>query len=116
MSPNVQAKVAFAVLIATLMALYAHGAKIVVSCPAYNVVLQEAFPNAEVILLTKGVPDPHGYQLAEQDVQLLKSLGPGDVVIFSDHAPFEKDVAKLVQQGEIKAKYIELAKLLTYLT
>lgn len=100
----------------TLMALCVQGVKIVVTFPAYDVVLKEAFPNADVILLTKGVLDPHEYQLTVQDVQLLESLGPGDVVISSAHAPFELRIAQLIEQGRVKAKYINLTSLQTYLT
>jgi len=99
-----------------LLAVAVHGAKIVVSFPAYNVVLREAFPQAEVILLTKGAADPHEYQLTPQDVELLKSLGPSDVIVNSMHAPFELKIAEMVKRGEIKAKMIDITQLYTYLT
>jgi len=102
--------------LAALLAVTVHGVKIVVSFPAYNVVLKEAFPQAEVILLTKGAADPHEYQLTPQDVELLKSLGPGDVIVSSMHAPFEVKIADMVKRGEIKAKMIDVTKLYMYLT
>jgi len=102
--------------LAALLAVAVHGAKIVVSFPAYNVVLKEAFPQAEVILLTKGAADPHEYQLTPQDVEFLKSLGPGDVIVSSMHAPFELKIADMVKRGEIKAKMIDITQLYTYLT
>jgi len=80
------------------------------------VVLKEAFPQADVIPLTKGAADPHEYQLTPQDVELLKSLGPGDVIVNSMHAPFELKIAEMVKRGEIKAKMIDLTKLYTFLT
>jgi len=102
--------------LAVLLAVAVHGAKIVVSFPAYNVVLKEAFPQADVILLTKGAADPHEYQLTPQDVEFLKSLGPSDVIVSSMHAPFELKIADMVKRGEIKAKMIDITQLYTYLT
>jgi len=102
--------------LAVLLAVAVHGVKIVVSFPAYNVVLREAFPQADVILLTKSAADPHEYQLTPQDLELLKSLGPGDVIVNSMHAPFELKIADMVKRGEIKAKMIDITQLYTYLT
>jgi len=102
--------------LAALLAVTVHGVKIVVSFPAYNVVLKEAFPQADVILLTKGAADPHEYQLTPQDVELLKSLGPSDVIVSSMHAPFELKIADMVKRDEIKAKMIDITQLYTYLT
>jgi len=102
--------------LAALLAVAVHGVKIVVSFPAYNVVLKEAFPQAEVILLTKGAADPHEYQLTPQDLEFLKSLGPGDVIVSPMHAPFELKIAEMVKRGEIKAKMIDITKLYTFLT
>jgi len=99
-----------------LLAVAVHGAKIVVTFPAYNVVLKEAFPQADVILLTKGAVDPHEYQLTPQDLEFLKSLGPSDVIVNSMHAPFELKIADMVKSGEIKAKMIDITKFYTYLT
>jgi len=101
--------------LAALLAVAVHGAKIVVSFPAYNVVLKEAFPQAEVILLTRGAADPHEYQLTPQDLEFLRSLGPSDVIVNSMHAPFELKIAEMVKRGEIKAKMIDLTKLYMFL-
>ena len=99
-----------------LLAVFASAQKIVVSFPAYNIILKEAFPNADVILLTKGVSDPHEYQLTPQDLQMLKALTERDVIISSMHAPFELKIAEMVKSGEIKAKLIDLTKVQWYLT
>jgi len=99
-----------------LLAVFASAQKIVVSFPAYNIVLKEAFPNADVILLTKGVSDPHEYQLTPQDLQILKALTERDVIISSMHAPFELKIAEMVKNGEIKARFIDLTKIQWYLT
>jgi zinc/manganese transport system substrate-binding protein len=99
-----------------LLAVFASAQKIVVSFPVYNIVLKEAFPNADVILLTKGVSDPHEYQLTPQDLQMLKALTERDVIISSMHAPFELKIAEMVKNGEIKAKLIDLTKIQWYLT
>jgi zinc/manganese transport system substrate-binding protein len=99
-----------------LLAVFASAQKIVVSFPAYNIVLKEAFPNADVILLTKGVSDPHEYQLTPQDLQMLKALTERDVIISSMHAPFELKIAEMAKNGEIKAKLIDLTKIQWYLT
>jgi ABC-type metal ion transport system, periplasmic component/surface adhesin len=99
-----------------LLAVFASAQKIVVSFPAYNIVLKEAFPNADVILLTKGVSDPHEYQLTPQDLQMLKALTQRDVIISSMHAPFELKIAEMVKNGEIKAKLLDLTKIQWYLT
>lgn len=112
----VQARALASLLIISLLALYAQGAKIVVTFPAYNVVLKEAFPNADVILITKGATDPHEYQLTPEDRELLTRLESNDVIVSSAHAPFELRIEELVKQGEIKAKYIDLTKIQTYLT
>ncbi|ACB40803.1 ABC transporter substrate-binding protein [Pyrobaculum neutrophilum] len=90
--------------------------KIVVSFPAYNVVLSEAFPNADVVLITKGASDPHEYQLTAEDLQMLSSLTPRDVVVLSMHAPFEQKIAEMARDGQIKAKVIDLTKIQQYLT
>jgi zinc/manganese transport system substrate-binding protein len=99
-----------------LLAVFASAQKIVVSFPVYNIVLKEAFPNADVILLTKGVSDPHEYQLTPQDLRMLKALTERDVIISSMHAPFELKIAEMVKSGEIKAKLLDLTKLQWYLT
>jgi zinc/manganese transport system substrate-binding protein len=99
-----------------LLAVFASAQKIVVSFPAYDIVLKEAFPNADVILLTKGVSDPHEYQLTPQDLQMLKALTERDVIISSMHAPFELKIAEMAKSGEIKAKLIYLTKIQWYLT
>jgi zinc/manganese transport system substrate-binding protein len=99
-----------------LLAVFASAQKIVVSFPAYNIVLKEAFPNADVILLTKGISDPHEYQLTLQDLQVLKTLTERDVIVSSMHAPFELKIAEMVKNGEIKAKLIDLTKIQWYLT
>ena len=99
-----------------LLTVFASAQKIVVSFPAYDIVLKEAFPNADVILLTKGVSDPHMYQLTPQDLQMIKALTERDVIISSMHAPFELRIAEMVKNGEIKAKLIDLTKIQWYLT
>jgi zinc/manganese transport system substrate-binding protein len=99
-----------------LLAVFASAQKIVVTFPAYDIVLKEAFPNADVILLTKGVSDPHMYQLTPQDLQMLKALTERDVIISSMHVPFELRIAEMVKNGEIKAKFIDLTKIQWYLT
>jgi zinc/manganese transport system substrate-binding protein len=99
-----------------LLAVFASAQKIVVTFPAYDIVLKEAFPNADVILLTKGVSDPHEYQLTPQDLQMLKALTERDVIISSMHAPFELKIAEMAKNGEIKAKLIDLTKIQWYLT
>jgi zinc/manganese transport system substrate-binding protein len=99
-----------------LLAVFASAQKIVVTFPAYDIVLKEAFPNADVILLTKGVSDPHEYQLTPQDLQMLKALTERDVIISSMHAPFELKIAEMAKSGEIKAKLIYLTKIQWYLT
>jgi zinc/manganese transport system substrate-binding protein len=99
-----------------LLAVFASAQKIVVSFPAYNIVLKEAFPNADVILLTKGISDPHEYQLTLQDLQVLKTLTERDVIVSSMHASFELKIAEMVKNGEIKAKLIDLTKIQWYLT
>jgi zinc/manganese transport system substrate-binding protein len=99
-----------------LLAVFASAQKIVVSFPAYNIVLKEAFPNADVILLTKGTSDPHEYQLTLQDLQVLKTLTERDVIVSSMHAPFELKIAEMAKNGKIKAKLIDLTKIQWYLT
>jgi zinc/manganese transport system substrate-binding protein len=99
-----------------LLAVFVSAQKIIVSFPAYNIILKEAFPNADVILLTKGASDPHEYQLTPQDLQMLKALTERDVIISSMHAPFELKIAEMVKNGEIKAKLIDLTKIQWYLT
>ena len=44
--------------LALSLAVAVHAVKIVATFPAYDVVLKEAFPQAEVILLAGGVADP----------------------------------------------------------
>ena len=99
-----------------LLAVLASAQKIVVTFPAYDIVLKEAFPNADVIPLTKGVSDPHMYQLTPQDLQMIKALTERDMIISSMHAPFELRIAEMAKNGEIKAKLIDLTKIQWYLT
>lgn len=73
--------------------------------PPYAKILAEAFPNAEVILLTKG--DPHNYKLTPEDIQLLKSLTDSDVVVVTEHLPVEQEIAEMAKRGELKARYIK---------
>ncbi len=102
--------------LALLLAAVVVAQKIVVSFPAYDVVLKEAFPNATVILITKGVSDPHEYQLTADDLRLLTSLGPRDVVVLTMHAAFEQRIYDMAQRGEIKARLIDVRTFQTYLT
>ncbi|MFN3804475.1 MAG: metal ABC transporter solute-binding protein, Zn/Mn family [Pyrobaculum sp.] len=99
-----------------LAALWVSAATIVATFPAYDVVLREAFPDATVVLLTKGVGDPHEYQLTPEDLAFLKNLGPNDVIINTMHAAFELKIAELAKTGEIKAKVIDVTKIQKYLT
>lgn len=103
-------------LLALLGAVYLSAATIVVSFPAYDVVLKEAFPAANVVLLTKGVSDPHEYQLTASDVMFLRNLTAGDVLVLSMHAPFELRIAEMAERGEVKARVIDLTKIQLYLT
>lgn len=99
-----------------MLAVFTHGAKIVVTFPAYDTVLKEAFPQAEVIAITRGAADPHEYQLTAQDLELLRSLSPNDVIINTMHAPFELKIAQMAEAGDIKAKVVDVTALNTYLT
>ncbi|AET33480.1 hypothetical protein P186_2086 [Pyrobaculum ferrireducens] len=103
-------------LIALVLSAFTSAVTIVVSFPAYNIVLEEAFPQAHVVLLTKGVSDPHEYQLTAGDVEFLRSLNRSDVVVLSMHAPFELRIAEMAKNGEIKANVIDLTKIQLYLT
>ncbi|MEM3996324.1 MAG: zinc ABC transporter substrate-binding protein [Pyrobaculum sp.] len=102
--------------LALSLAVAVHAVKIVATFPAYDVVLKEAFPQAEVILLAGGVADPHEYQLTAQDLELLRSLSPNDVVVNTMHAPFELKIAQMAEAGDIKAKVVDVTVLNTYLT
>ncbi len=107
------------IISAVLLALVAvaETPKIVVSFPAYDQVLKEAFPQAEVILLTRDAAnDPHQYQLTPADLQLLYSLTEKDVIISTAHAPFELKIAELANEGKIKAYVIDVRTLQLYLT
>ncbi len=104
---------------AVLLALVAvaETPKIVVSFPAYDQVLKEAFPQAEVILLTRdAASDPHQYQLTPADLQLLYSLAEKDVIVSTAHAPFELKIAELAKEGKIKAYVIDVRTFQLYLT
>jgi len=102
-------------LAALMLAALLYAQKIIVSFPAYDVILQEAFPNAEVVLLTKGAGDPHEYQFTAGDLQLLRGLGERDVVVLTMHAPFELKIAELARKGEIKARIIDVTQFQQYL-
>ncbi len=107
------------IISAMLLALVAvaETPKIVVSFPAYDQVLKEAFPQAEVILLTRdAASDPHQYQLTPADLQLLYSLTEKDVIISTAHAPFELKIAELAKEGKIKAYVIDVRTFQLYLT
>ncbi len=107
------------IISAVLLALVAvaETPKIVVSFPAYDQVLKEAFPQAEVILLTRdAASDPHQYQLTPADLQLLYSLTEKDVIISTAHAPFELKIAELAKEGKIKAYVIDVRTFQLYLT
>jgi len=107
----------YVVLVLAAVAAAETSVKIVVSFPAYDKILREAFPDAEVILLTKNATgDPHAYQLTVADLELLYSLTDRDVIVSSMHAPFELKIAELAEEGKIKAKLIDVTKLQSYLT
>jgi zinc/manganese transport system substrate-binding protein len=107
--------VTLAVTLLAALALGA-GAKIVVSFPAYDAALREAFPNADVMLLAGGVADPHEYQLSLADLELLRGLSERDVIVLSMHAPFEFKIAEMATRGEIRARVINMREIGEYLT
>lgn len=110
-------RASIAIFVALLLAaVFAKAVTIVVSFPAYDSILKAAFPNADLILLTKGASDPHEYQLTASDLELLRSLNESDVVVLSMHAPFEFKIAEMAKNGEIKAKVINLTAIQSYLT
>ncbi len=107
------------IILAVLLAFVAvaETPKIIVSFPAYDQVLKEAFPQAEVILLTRNATgDPHQYQLTPADLQLLYSLTEKDVIVSTAHAPFELKIAELAKEGKIKAYVIDVRTFQLYLT
>ncbi|MGC9050160.1 metal ABC transporter solute-binding protein, Zn/Mn family [Pyrobaculum sp.] len=109
-------RLAAGALVALVLATLTSAATIVVSFPAYDTVLREAFPQANVVLLTKGAGDPHEYQLTAEDLKLLTNLTSSDVVVLSMHAPFELKIAEMAKEGKIKARVIDLTKIQIYLT
>ncbi|MGC8583834.1 MAG: ABC transporter substrate-binding protein [Thermoproteus sp.] len=114
-SPKLAA-IASAALVVLALAAFTNAATIVVSFPAYDTVLREAFPQANVVLLTQGASDPHEYQLTAADVEFLHSLNASDTLVLSMHAPFELRIAEMAKNGEIRAKVIDLTKIQLYLT
>lgn len=58
-----------------------------------------------VIALVPAGVDPHEYQLSPKDVQLLKTAS---IIVSTAHAPFESQIRRLVEQGELNAELIEI--------
>ncbi len=99
-----------------LAVVWTYATTIVTTFPAYDVVLKEAFPTANIVLLTRGAGDPHEYQLTVQDVEFLKSLTPRDIIVSTMHAPFELKITEMAKRGEIKAKIIDVTEIQKYIT
>ncbi len=62
-------------------------------------------PEEKVVSLVPLGVDPHDYQLKPSDVEILKKAS---LIVSTGHAPFEAEIRKLVSNGEIKARLIEI--------
>jgi zinc/manganese transport system substrate-binding protein len=82
------------------------GLKVAVTFPSLkpDVELLACEGDTVVSIAPPGV-DPHEYQLAPSDVEVLRS---SDLIISTGHAPFEARIADLVAKGEVKAELVEV--------
>ena len=60
-----------------------------------------------VSLVPPGV-DPHDYQLTPSDVEALRNA---DVIVSTAHAPFESDIRKMADSGELRAVLVEIPRI-----
>ncbi|MCD6488306.1 MAG: metal ABC transporter permease [Desulfurococcales archaeon] len=83
-----------------------HGLLVVVSFPnlVYDIEPLLCSGDRVVSIAPAGV-DPHEYQLTPDDVGLLEEA---DVIISTAHAPFEEDIRRLAEKGEVRAVLVEI--------
>ena len=62
-------------------------------------------PGDEASSIVPPGADPHDYQLTPDDVELLKKA---DLIISTAHAPFEAEIRRLHDEGEIRGELVEI--------
>lgn len=70
----------------------------------YDVELISA-PDDEISSIAPLGADPHDYQLTPDDISLLKKA---DLIISTVHAPFEAEIRRLHDEGEIRGELVEI--------
>ena len=91
-------------LLAAVLASRAGALLIVVTFPSLvGDVKQIVCRGDRVVSLVPPSVDPHEYQLKPSDVELLEKA---DVIVSTGHAPFEKRIAELVEEGVVHARLV----------
>ncbi len=62
-------------------------------------------PEDQVVSIVPSGADPHDYQLTPGDVELLRRA---DLVVSTAHTPFETEIRRLHDEGEIGARLVEV--------
>lgn len=100
------ALLALAAILGSWSPLAGGGLTIVTTFPfIYEDLARLACPGDVVVSLAPPGSDPHEYQLKPTDMELLREA---DVIVSLAHAPFEVEIRRLYESGNIKALLVEV--------
>ncbi|HIP63505.1 MAG TPA: ABC transporter substrate-binding protein [Archaeoglobus profundus] len=94
-----------ALLLSLLLLGSAKGLTVIVTFPNLEEDIKLIAPGDVIRSIVPVGVDPHTYQLTPADIENLKKA---DVIISTAHTHFEMKIKKMVENGEIKAKLIEI--------
>ena len=95
-------------LLSLLLLGSAKGLTIIVTFPNLEEDVKLIAPKDVIKSIVPVGVDPHTYQLTPDDIESLKRA---DVIISTAHTHFEMKIKKMVENGEIKAKLIEIPEI-----
>jgi len=102
-------RVGLVVLLLSLLLLgSAKGLTIIVTFPNLEEDIKLVAPKDVIKSIVPVGVDPHTYQLTPDDIESLKRA---DVIISTAHTHFEMKIKKMVENGEIKAKLVEIPEI-----
>ncbi len=74
--------------------------------------LEDTGCNATLYILVRGEVDPHSYTLSPGDIQALRIA---DLIVSTEHTPFEQRIRELLDQGTLNAAYVSTRDAVTLL-
>ena len=74
--------------------------------------LKDTGCNATLYTMVRGEVDPHSYTLSPGDIQALKRA---DLIVSTEHTPFEQRISELLNQGILDAAYLSTRDAVTLL-